>query len=161
VLALAFLVGCGGGGDDAAAGASVQESGVNATEFGAFYGECGSIDTAAVVQVTGYSGLELVANNGIKCRWETPTGSPYVMFTWFRGSPFEREREVAIRSGKIVEDIEIDGHRAFTSAADGICQVGIADGADFIHWLVRTDTTGVAAASCDTAIGLGAKTIGA
>ncbi|MCQ4122010.1 DUF3558 domain-containing protein [Rhodococcus tibetensis] len=134
--AVLTLVGCAsGGGEDS--GTTDLPPRTSAAETGAFVGECGSLTDAEVYERSGMSGLTPVSRNGIKCRWEADGGARYVMFTWYRGSPIDRERSVAQGIGHEVHDLEIAGHRGFSSQNEGFCEVALATGGDFVHWLVR------------------------
>lgn len=131
------LVGCASGnGDDAGMPDTLPRTST-AARPGAFVGECGSLTDGEVYERAGMSGLTPVSRNGIKCRWEADGGARYVMFTWYRGSPIDRERSVAQGIGHEVHDLDIAGHRGFSSQNEGFCEVAVATGADFVHWLVR------------------------
>lgn len=103
---------------------------------GGFLGECGAASDDDVRRITGFRTLDAVARNGIKCVWESPSADRQVMFTWFRGSPIERERTIATVKGKDVDDFEVSGYRGFTANAAELCQVAVQDGTDFFHWMV-------------------------
>ncbi|MBL1078222.1 DUF3558 domain-containing protein [Nocardia sp. 2] len=130
-------------GDDGAGEATTTRSAPAAS--GAFLGECGGLTDDEVRQITGFPNLVAYARNGIKCRWESQSGELRVMFTWYRGSPIERERTVAKVSGKDMGDLEIDGHPGFTANDTQLCQGAVQDGADFFHWLIA----GPGAEPCD------------
>ncbi|MFI6867801.1 DUF3558 domain-containing protein [Nocardia sp. NPDC050406] len=121
-------------GDDA--GSTTTASSTPAAAPGAFLGECGGASDDDIRGITGFDTVNAVARNGIKCVWESSSGDRQVMFTWFRGSPIERERTIATVKGKQVTDIEVSGFHGFTANAAELCQVAIQDGADFFHWMV-------------------------
>lgn len=107
------LVGCASGnGDDAGMPDALPRTST-AAQPGAFVGECGSLTDGEVYERAGMSGLKPSSRNGIKCRWEADGGARYVMFTWYRGSPIDRERSVAQGIGHEVHDLDIAGHRGF------------------------------------------------
>ncbi|NNH74652.1 DUF3558 domain-containing protein [Nocardia uniformis] len=116
--------------------ASAPPTTAGAAAPGGFLGECGAATDDDIRQITGFHALNAVARNGIKCVWESPNADRQVMFTWFRGSPIERERTIATVKGKDVGDFEVAGYRGFTANAEELCQVAVQDGADFFHWMV-------------------------
>ncbi|OZC65953.1 hypothetical protein CH306_15720 [Rhodococcus sp. 15-725-2-2b] len=102
-----------------------------------FVGECGSMDNTEVQRLTAVSDLTVVSENAVRCRWESATGA-YAMFTWYRGSPIDRERSVAEAVGRTIERIDVDGHPGFTAAASGAsCEAGVENGDGFVHWSVN------------------------
>lgn len=137
-LAVAAVAGCAASDpDDRDPSATPNSAPAEPGEPGKFVGECGSVTDAEVAEKSAISGLVPVAHNGIKCRWEADGGMRYVLVTWYRGSPIDRERAVAEGIGHEVHDLEIDGHRGFSSQNTDFCEVAIDMGPDFIHWLVR------------------------
>ena len=102
-----------------------------------FVGECGSMDDADVQRSTAIPDLTVVSENAIRCRWESASGA-YAMFTWYRGSPIDRESSVARAVGRTIERIDVDGHPGFTAAASGAsCEAGVENGDGFVHWSVN------------------------
>ncbi|UFS95848.1 DUF3558 domain-containing protein [Nocardia huaxiensis] len=143
-LALAILLApaaCAAGNDSA----TPTTTRTPVAESGAFLGECGGLTDDEVRQITGFRTLVPFARNGIKCRWESDGGELRVMFTWYRGSPIERERTVAKVSGKRMGELEINGHTGFTADASELCQGAVQDGADFFHWLIAGPSADCAA----------------
>lgn len=120
-------------------------SSTTAASPGAFLGECGGATDDDVRRITGFTTVVPVARNGIKCVWESPGVDRQIMFTWFRGSPIDRERTIATVKGKQVDDFEVSGWHGFTANAHDLCQVAVGDGADFFHWMVY----GPDIAACD------------
>ncbi|RZK95132.1 MAG: DUF3558 domain-containing protein [Rhodococcus sp. (in: high G+C Gram-positive bacteria)] len=152
------LVGCGSGnGSETDPVASAPATSVS-PQPGAFVGECGSLTDAEVYERAGIAGLAPVSRNGIKCRWEAGA-ERYVMFTWYRGSPIDRERSVAKGIGHEVHDLEIAGHRGFSSQNVGFCEVALATGSDFVHWLVRYGTGTAPSDPCAAPTALGRLTL--
>ncbi|EHI41121.1 lipoprotein [Rhodococcus opacus PD630] len=159
VAAAVVLAGCGSGDrSETAPAASAPTTSVSA-QPGAFVGECGSLTDAEVYERAGITGLAPVSRNGIKCRWEADGGERYVMFTWYRGSPIDRERSVAKGIGHEVHDLEIAGHRGFSSQNVGFCEVALGAGSDFVHWLVRYGTGTAPSDPCAAPTALGRLTL--
>ena len=86
-------------------------------------------------------------------------GERYVMFTWYRGSPIDRERSVAKGIGHEVHELEIAGHRGFSSQNVGFCEVALGTGSDFVHWLVRYGTGTAPSDPCAAPTALGRLTL--
>ncbi|WP_259468296.1 DUF3558 domain-containing protein [Rhodococcus sp. SBT000017] len=123
-----------------------------------FVGECGSMDDTEVQRLTSVSDLTVVSENAIRCRWESATGA-YAMFTWYRGSPIDRESSVAEAVGRTIERIDVDGHPGFTAAASGAsCEAGVENGDGFVHWSVNYMVDGPRD-SCDVVEDLARTTI--
>ncbi|KZF09477.1 hypothetical protein CH256_09775 [Rhodococcus sp. 05-2254-6] len=123
-----------------------------------FVGECGSMDDAEVQELTAVSDLTAVSENAIRCRWESASGA-YAMFTWYRGSPIDRESSVAEAVGRTIERIDVDGHPGFTAAASGAsCEAGVENGDGFVHWSVNFVVDGPRD-SCDVVEDLARTTI--
>ncbi|WP_245819972.1 DUF3558 domain-containing protein [Rhodococcoides yunnanense] len=131
--------GCGHSTDDAAQQPTTQQPTTQpptpSTEE-LFVGECGSMTDEQLGSITAVPGLAAVSKNGIRCRWESAaSGGAYAMFTWYRGSPIDRERTVAGRIGREITAIDVDGHPGFTAKGfDASCEAGIESGDGFLHW---------------------------
>ncbi|MFE5704056.1 DUF3558 domain-containing protein [Rhodococcus sp. ACS1] len=158
LAATVVLAGCGSGGGSDTDPASAPTTSV-AVQPGPFVGECGSLTDAEVYERARIAGLTPVSRNGIKCRWEADGGERYVMFTWYRGSPIDRERSVAKGIGHEVHDLEIAGHRGFSSQNVGFCEVALGTGSDFVHWLVRYGTGSAPSDPCEAPTALGRLTL--
>lgn len=123
-----------------------------------FVGECGSMDNTEVQTLTAVPDLTVVSENAVRCRWES-AGGAYAMFTWYRGSPIDRESSVAEAVGRTIERIDVDGHPGFTAAASGAsCEAGVENGDGFVHWSVNYVVDGPRD-SCDVVEDLARSTI--
>lgn len=135
-MALAtVLVGCSSG-DDAAS--QQQSTTADSAASGPFFGQCGSVDDEEVVRAFAVPAFTMITRNSVGCEWEVAGFSgPSVSFSWYRGSPIDRERSGSELIGRPAEDIEIDGHPGFSAATDDyLCEVGVQFGKDFMHWSV-------------------------
>ncbi|MFW0783887.1 DUF3558 family protein [Gordonia sp. CPCC 206044] len=105
---------------------------------GPFFGACGGVTTEEVTRITSFSGLSNTVNNASVCEWGSSSDrtGPVASFNWYRGSPIGRERATEQLSRQSTKDIEIDGHKGFIASDSGICEIGIAFGADFFEWSV-------------------------
>ncbi|MEK8070879.1 DUF3558 domain-containing protein [Rhodococcoides navarretei] len=123
-----------------------------------FVGECGSMDDTELQAITKISDLTVVSENAIRCRWESASGA-YAMFTWYRGSPIDRESSVAEAVGRTIQRIDVNGHPGFTAAASGAsCEAGVENGDGFVHWSVNYIVDGPRD-SCDVVEDLARTTI--
>ncbi|MGV9712142.1 DUF3558 family protein [Gordonia sp. NPDC003424] len=130
------LTGCSGSSDDEA-GAKTPEAPGKAGA-GPFFGACGGVSTEEVTRITTFSGLTNTVNNASACEWSSNADrtGPVASFNWYRGSPIGRERATEQLSRESTKDIEINGHKGFIASDSGICEIGIAFGADFFEWSV-------------------------
>ncbi|AZG48223.1 DUF3558 family protein [Gordonia insulae] len=142
MLAMVALVltGCGGDADDPAA-PKTPEAPANAGA-GPFFGACGGLSTEEVSSITKFAGLTNTVNNASVCEWDSSNDrtGPVASFNWYRGSPIGRERATEQLSRETTKDIDIDGHKGFIASDVGICEIGIAFGADFFEWSVSAGT---------------------
>ncbi len=126
---------------------------------GKFYGECGRVSVAEIRDITGLDEVEPLLRNASHCEWSSTGRATYVMFLWYRSSPFERERLGTEFGGHEVRDATIAGRRGYI-AYEGHrdCVAAVPDGADFFLWYVlnRDEAT---AGLCDKAIRLGELTM--
>nr|WP_296775323.1 DUF3558 domain-containing protein [Rhodococcus sp. (in: high G+C Gram-positive bacteria)] len=100
-----------------------------------FVGECGSMNDNDLATITGVPGLVSTSRNSIRCRWDAVDTGAYAMFTWYRGSPIDRERAVAGQIGREIGVIDADGHPGFTArGTDSSCEAGVESGDGFLHW---------------------------
>ena len=140
LLAAAMLVltGCSDGGSNDDSPTTETESAPGKAGEGPFFGECGGVTTEDVARVTKVVGLTNTVNNPSVCEWVTSQDQlgPQFSFNWYRGSPIGRERATIQLSRDSVEDITIDGHSGFMGSSTGICEIGIAFGADFFEWSI-------------------------
>ena len=137
------LTGCSGGSGDSDDPASPNTPEAPAQAgAGPFFGECGGLTTEEVTRITKFAGLSNTVNNPSVCEWDSSgdrTGA-VTSFNWYRGSPIGRERATEQLSRESTKDVEIDGHRGFIASDVGICEIGIAFGADFFEWSVSAGT---------------------
>ncbi|WP_246833431.1 DUF3558 domain-containing protein [Williamsia sp. 1138] len=138
VAAVLALAGCSGDDADDAAPAATTESAPGKAGGGPFFGECGGVSVEDVARVSKIPGLTNTVNNPSVCEWVTAQEQlgPQLSFNWYRGSPIGRERATIQLSRDSVEDVTIDGHSGFIGSSEGICEIGIAFGADFFEWSV-------------------------
>lgn len=137
VMAMVFTVaaGCSGSDSDAndAPSDSPQPAGSQTEEL--FVGECGSMSDADLKSITGVPTLTSSSKNAVRCRWDALDTGAYAMFTWYRGSPIDRERTVAGQMGREIGVIDADGHPGFTAkGSDASCEAGVESGDGFLHW---------------------------
>lgn len=149
---LAVLAGCGFG-DDAS-----DEPDPSSVAAGPapFFGECGSVTDQEVRDSLVVPVLTAVTRNSVGCEWEAAgfTG-PSVSFSWYRGSPIDRERSGSELIGRPADDIEIGGQPAFLASTDGyLCEVGVDFGPDFVHWSVTYGDRSPTADPCEVATDL-------
>jgi Protein of unknown function (DUF3558) len=134
---------------------------------GPFLPECGGVSDQAVAQLMGVPGAVSTARNSVGCQW-LPYGGlrwPQFWFTWYRGSPIERERKGDERMGRSVTDINIDGHPGYIAVAsakrgNNLCTVGIQYHDDFFEWSIGFSQDPFPQ-PCDIAKGLVRQTIAA
>lgn len=143
VLAL-VLTGCSGSGDDDPATPKTPEAPGKAGS-GPYFGACGGVTNDEVARITTFSGLTNTVNNASACEWSSDADrtGPVTSFNWYRGSPIGRERATEQLSRETTKDIEINGHKGFIASDAGICEIGIAFGADFFEWSVSAGSTAV------------------
>ena len=141
-------------------GSDTPEPAVRTTEkaspIGPFFGECGSVSDAEVSDAFGVSSFGSITKNSVGCVWEVGSSSgPSVSFSWYRGSPIEREAAGSDLIGRPPEWIEIDGQRAFVgSIPDELCEIGVQYGDDFFHWSVTVGFSSGFADTCEVAMKL-------
>ncbi|SNT51605.1 DUF3558 domain-containing protein [Rhodococcoides kyotonense] len=151
VVLAALVAGCAGSGDstDSAPTTTTVDPGAS----GPFFGLCGSVTDEEVQQAFVVSAFTMITRNSVGCEWEVAgfTG-PSVSFSWYRGSPIDRERSGSELIGRPAEDIEVDGHEGFAAATDNyLCEVGVRYGKDFMHWSVTYGDQVPTADPCDVA----------
>lgn len=152
VLAVA---GCSGDDGDATPEPAAKPS-QKVSPIGPFFGECGSVtddEVRAAFQVPSFAN---VTRNSVGCVWEVGgSSSPSVSFSWYRGSPIEREATGSDRIGRPPDWIEIQGQRAFVGSIPGqLCEIGVQYGDDFFHWSVTTGLNEGFVDTCDVAMKL-------
>lgn len=161
------LAGCSDGGGHDGPAAPTTETAPGKAGAGPFFGECGDVTVDDVTKVSKVAGLTNTVNNPSVCEWVTAQDQlgPQFSFNWYRGSPIGRERATIQLSRDSVEDITIDGNSGFIGSSTGICEIGIAFGADFFEWSVSYgipedgQTTPPVAEICETAKTLATQTI--
>ena len=119
---------------------------------GPFFGECGGVTTEEVNSLAKLGTLTNTVNNSSVCEWSSSVDrtGPVASFNWYRGSPIGRERATEQLSRESTKDIEINGHKGFIASDTGICEIGIAFGADFFEWSVSAGTSSLNAQGPDT-----------
>ncbi|QBJ95637.1 DUF3558 domain-containing protein [Rhodococcus sp. ABRD24] len=157
-----LLAGCGSAADEPQAADGAHAVGAetrSAASAGPFFGECASVTDQEVAETFGVSGFGTVIRNSVGCEWQLagPRG-PHVAFSWYRGSPIDRERAGSDLIGRRGDDIEIAGRPGFVASApnapgrtNSLCEIGVGFGADFVHWSVTYGDTAPAADPCDVA----------
>ncbi|MBJ8347990.1 DUF3558 domain-containing protein [Antrihabitans sp. YC2-6] len=152
-ITLAVLVaGCGGNDGDAQPEDSPRAS-QKVSPIGPFFGECGSATDDEVAQAFSVPAFSKITRNSVGCVWEVGGSSgPSVSFSWYRGSPIEREATGSDRIGRPPEWIEIQGQKAFVGSIPGeLCEVGVQYGDDFFHWSVTVGLSTGFVDTCDVA----------
>nr|WP_294638049.1 DUF3558 domain-containing protein [uncultured Rhodococcus sp.] len=132
-----ILAGCAGSDPASEPDSAGPSAGGSSTEE-LFVGECGSMTDEELASITGIPRLVSTSKNAVRCRWDAPDSGAYAMFTWYRGSPIDRERTVAGRIGREIADIDADGHPGFTARGNDLsCEAGVESGNGFLHWSVN------------------------
>lgn len=152
-LALVLLLaGCG---SDAEKSEQADSTGA-APEGSPFFGECGSVTDEEVQGAFMAGAFATITRNSVGCQWEVSgISGPSVSFSWYRGSPIDRERSGSELIGRPADDIDIDGHPGFAAASENyLCEVGVQYGKDFVHWSVSYGDRTPSADPCDVARGL-------
>ncbi|OZC57341.1 DUF3558 domain-containing protein [Rhodococcoides fascians] len=154
----AVLAGCGTGDD-----ASPQQNSTSASpgEAGPFFGQCGSVNDDEVLSTFAVPAFTMITRNSVGCEWEVAGSTgPSVSFSWYRGSPIDRERSGSELIGRPADDIEIDGNPGFSAATDNyLCEVGVQFGKDFMHWSVTYGDQPPSSDPCDVATRLATLTV--
>ncbi|WLP92014.1 DUF3558 family protein [Gordonia sp. NB41Y] len=159
MVAVALLFSsCSSGSDSTASGARNTPEAPGPAGGGPFFGECGGVTTEEVSRLTGFGAMTLNIDNPSACEWGvgiSRTGA-VASFNWYRGSPIGRERATEQLSRESTTDIDISGHKGFIAYDTGICEIGIAFGADFFEWslsrgLVASGEAADTQAICDAA----------
>lgn len=158
VVLVTLLAGCGSS-DPAQDQATSTPADVGGS--GPFFGQCGSVNDEEVVSAFAVPAFTMITRNSIGCEWEVAGSTgPSVSFSWYRGSPIERERSGSELIGRPADDIEIDGHPGFSAATDNyLCEVGVQFGKDFMHWSVTYGDQIPAADPCAVAEQLAGLTV--
>lgn len=126
-------------------------------EQGPFLGECGGVSDAEFLEITGIAPDASISRNLVGCQWDSPTG--HGSFSWYRGSPIEREYTIVDTVGRTVRSITINGQEGYEGSDSGsLCEVGIAFGDDFFVWSVVLPPT-VARPACQAAQQLATMTV--
>ncbi|GAB2666988.1 DUF3558 domain-containing protein [Gordonia jinhuaensis] len=143
VAALSLVASCGDDSKDSSPQTTQGEAAPGAAGAGPFFGNCGGVEVAEVSKATGFDGLTNTVRNPSVCEWVTPEGDigPQVSFNWYRGSPIGRERATEQLTRDSVTDIEISGGKGFLASTTGLCELGIAFGADFFEWSASVGAT--------------------
>nr|WP_307851715.1 DUF3558 domain-containing protein [Williamsia sp. CHRR-6] len=165
--AAALTVGCSDSGGGSDSGGTAIALPTEPAGSGPFFGECGGVDVSDVSKATGVNGLTNTVNNPSACEWVTGADQlgPQMSFNWYRGSPIGRERATEQLARASVENLTINGHSGFIASDLGICEIGIAFGADFFEWSVslgttaRTSTAPSPSATADEKVCEAAKTL--
>ncbi|MDJ0358813.1 DUF3558 domain-containing protein [Rhodococcus sp. H29-C3] len=154
-----LLAACGTGDD--AAPSSQDSAEASAGEPGPFFGQCGSVADEEVRGAFVVTAFTMITRNSVGCEWEVAGFSgPSVSFSWYRGSPIDRERSGSELIGRPAEDIEIDGNPGFSAATEGyLCEVGVQFGKDFVHWSVSYGDLRPSADPCGVAEQLASLTV--
>ncbi len=150
-----FLAGCGSA-EDAQSPSSPEQA-----PTAPFFGECGSVTDQEVRDAAVVPVFTAITRNSVGCEWEAAgfTG-PSVSFSWYRGSPIERERSGSELIGRPADDIEVGGQPAFLAATDRyLCEVGVDFGQDFVHWSVTYGDQSPTADPCEVATDLAELTV--
>lgn len=125
-----------------------------------FVGECGSMTDEQLASITGIRGLTASSENGVRCRWDALDTGAYAMFTWYRGSPIDRERTVAGQMGREIGVIDADGHPGFTAkGSEASCEAGVESGDGFLHWSLNYVYAFPPRDSCDVVADLARATV--
>ncbi len=131
----ALLAGCGadGGSQDSS---TVAADAPLVAEQGPFLQRCGGLEDAEFLQMAGLADDAQVLRNLVGCQWDSAAGDGHGSFTWYRGSPIEREYTIVDTVGRTVRAISIDGHDGYEGrTSDGLlCEVGVGLGDDFFVW---------------------------
>ena len=135
LAAPALLAGCGAG-DGAENSSTLPVEAPLVAEQGPFLQMCGGVGDAEFLQTVGLADDVKVLRNLVGCEWNSAAGEGHGSFTWYRGSPIEREYTIVDTVGRTVRTISVDGHEGYEGrTTDGLlCEVGIGLGDDFFVW---------------------------
>ncbi|AYJ50707.1 DUF3558 domain-containing protein [Rhodococcus sp. P1Y] len=151
LIAVAVLAaGCSGSEPESSGSSSDPTTPAQPSTEELFVGECGSMTDERLTSITGISGLTTSSANAVRCRWDAVDTGAYAMFTWYRGSPIDRERTVAGQMGREIGIIDADGHPGFTAkGSDTSCEAGVESGDGFLHWSLNYYYAAPPRPSCD------------
>lgn len=156
----AFTTACSDGGSASTEPTTSQASTTGPVTEELFVGECGSMDDAELATITGIRGLTASSKNAVRCRWDALDTGAYAMFTWYRGSPIDRERAVAAQIGREIDIIDADGHPGFTAKSGELsCEAGVESGDGFLHWSLNYSYAAPSRDSCDVVADLARATV--
>ncbi|WP_338886084.1 DUF3558 domain-containing protein [Rhodococcus sovatensis] len=135
VLGCSTLSGCSSSGSDSGSATDSASPSSSPDTEELFVGECGSMTDEHIASITAVRGITSSSKNAVRCRWDAVDTGAYAMFTWYRGSPIDRERTVAGQMGREIGIIDVDGHPGFTAkGTDASCEAGVESGDGFLHW---------------------------
>lgn len=161
VVALSVLLAACSGAEDRADNSSdspAQTTDTATEEL--FVGECGSMTDDQLRTITGVGALTASSKNAVRCRWDAADSGAYAMFTWYRGSPMDRERIVAGQMGREIGIIDVEGHPGFTArGSSASCEAGVESGDGFLHWSLNYNYAAPARESCDVVEDLARATV--
>ncbi|GGC76977.1 DUF3558 domain-containing protein [Hoyosella rhizosphaerae] len=161
LFAAVLLVGCSTDGDQPEA--TEQPDATEVRVPGLFFGECGGVGTDEVTAAVGTGGLSLAERNSVGCRWESSFFGPRASFSWYRGSPIERERAVVELSGRDVFDVTVNSPagelHGFAGRGSSICEVSIQSESDFFVWSIVFTQPFSDREMCDRVLSLAEMTV--
>ncbi|NUS43664.1 MAG: DUF3558 domain-containing protein [Mycobacteriaceae bacterium] len=129
--------------------------------LGPFFGECGNVSADEVAATVQEQKFPTVFRNSVGCVWQSAIdlSAPTVSFSWYRGSPIDRESAGSGLIGRPPEKVDIEGHKGFRGTdGAGLCEVGLQYGDDFYHWSVSYGMQGVSTDPCQAATKLATMT---
>jgi hypothetical protein len=148
--------GCSNGGGEAPSGQNASNG--PAKPNGPLFDECAGLSPEEVAQKLNASGARVQFRNSVSCQWIVG-GSTVATFTMYRGSPIGRERQWEDRTRNDVKDITVRGHSAFLIQMDGLCEIAVDFGNDFIEWSVELGRVVDNPGTCDSTRQLAELTI--
>lgn len=120
---------------------------------GPLFVDCGGVTAEEVSELAGFPPLTQTVDNPSGCQWDSDPvfgGGPHASFSWYRGSPVDRERALIQLSRDSVKDLEILGYQGFIGVTDTqvgyggatvVCELGMSFGADFFLWSLASGGT--------------------
>lgn len=153
-----LLAGCASTPGPAAADKPAEQAPMVA-EQGPFLQMCGGVGDEEFRALTGLPADAAAFRNLVGCTWDAQSGG-HGSFSWYRGSPIEREYTIVDTTGRVVREVSIAGHDGYEGrTTDGeICEVGVKLGDDFFVWsLVLPPAPGLD--NCEVATRLTALTL--
>lgn len=137
-----LLAGCGSAAETPAAQHPAAQ-GQKVADPGPFLQMCGGVGDAEFLALAGLPPETKGLRNLVGCTWDDTSSGPmgsrgHGSFSWYRGSPIEREHSIVGITGRDVRAISIGGKDGYEARDHGgaLCEVAVGLGDDFFLWSV-------------------------